>query len=233
MSFTHPALMELHVEALYRHTPGGRLVETREAEPEPAPRFFLGRTTSGHLWRFRNDLPAPLARSLDIVAAAEPVLPDLPREPTCFSRVRNLLQEHAEIRQTWLGPAYSFPEDVPSPPGVLRITDESCRLLGEEYAWLQTDRAAYEPVLAARVGERIVSIAFSSRVSGRAAEAGVDTLPAFRGQGYASRVVAAWAIAVREMGRVPLYSTSWGNLASRGVARRLGLRLYGVDLSVS
>jgi len=60
----------------------------------------------------------------------------------------------------------------------------------------------------------------------------VDTLEAFRGRGHASRVVAAWAIAVRETGRVPLYSTSWGNLASQGVARRLGLGLFGVDLSL-
>jgi hypothetical protein len=34
------------------------------------------------------------------------------------------------------------------------------------------------------------------------------------------------------MGQVPLYSTSWENLASQGVARRLGLQLYGVDLSI-
>jgi hypothetical protein len=30
----------------------------------------------------------------------------------------------------------------------------------------------------------------------------------------------------------PLYSTSWDNLGSQGVARRLGLRLYGEDWSI-
>jgi RimJ/RimL family protein N-acetyltransferase len=105
-------------------------------------------------------------------------------------------------------------------------------LLGEEFAWLQSERAACEPALAVVIDELAVSVGFSSRVTERAAEAGVDTLEAFRGQGHASRVVAAWASAVRARGRVPLYSTSWGNLASQGVARRLGLRLYGVDLSL-
>ena len=38
-----------------------------------------------------------------------------------------------------------------------------------------------------------------------------------------------WADAVRGGGRVPLYGTWWGNLASRGVTRRLGLELYGED----
>jgi hypothetical protein len=36
---------------------------------------------------------------------------------------------------------------------------------------------------------------------------------------------------VRRENRIPLYSTSWDNAASRGVARRLGLVLYGADLS--
>lgn len=232
MPLTDLALMELHVEALYRHTPGGRLVETREEEPSRAPRFFLGRTRAGNLWRFREDLPGPLARGLDTLAAAEPVLPDLPREPACLASAQELLQEHEEIQQTWLGPAYAFPEDLSTAEEVLRISDENWDVLGEEFAWLRTELGACEPVLAALAGERAVSVAFSSRVTGRAAETGVNTLATFRGQGHASRVVAAWAIAVRDSGRVPLYSTSWGNLASQGVARRLGLRLYGVDFWV-
>ena len=48
---------------------------------------------------------------------------------------------------------------------------------------------------------------------------------------HAAAVVAAWAAAVRASGRLPLYSTSWDNVASQGVARKLGLVLYGADLS--
>ena len=232
MSFTDLALMELHVEALYRRTPEGRLLETRDGDPVRAPRFFIGRTRRGNLWRFRDDLPASLVHGLDALAAAEPVLPELPREPVYLSQFRKLLQEHEEIQHTWVGPAYSFPEELSPPPQVVRITDENSHLLGEEFGWLRTELAASEPAVALVIDEQTVSIGFSSRVTARAAEAGVNTLEAFRGRGYASRVVAAWAIAVREMGRVPLYSTSWGNLASQGVARRLGLWLFGVDLSM-
>lgn len=230
MSLTDSALMALHVEVLYRCTPEGRLRETREESPARAPRFFLGRTREGHLWRVRDDLPAALVRDLDALAAAEPVLPELPREPVSIARFRELLQERGEIRQAWAGPAYCFPEELAASPQVVRITPENGHVLGEEFAWLRTELAESEPAVALVIDGQAVSISFSSRVSARAAEAGVDTMAAFRGRGYASRAVAAWAIAVRETGRVPLYSTSWGNLASQGVARRLGLRLYGVDL---
>src|SRR5207248_2510080 len=104
MSTTDLTLMELHVEALYRHTPEGRLLETREVDAARAPRFFLGRTRRGNLWRFRDDLPAPLVRGQDALAAAEPVLPGLPREPVYLSQFRELLQEHGEIERTRGGP---------------------------------------------------------------------------------------------------------------------------------
>jgi RimJ/RimL family protein N-acetyltransferase len=64
-------------------------------------------------------------------------------------------------------------------------------------------------------------------------EAGVETVPTFRGRGFAAQVVAAWVGAVREMGFVPLYSTSWENEASRSVARKLSLIQFGSDLHIT
>ena len=60
----------------------------------------------------------------------------------------------------------------------------------------------------------------------------MNTIEAFRGRGFAPAVVAAWAHTVRLEGRIPLYSTSWNNLASQSVARKLSLVLYGADLSI-
>jgi predicted GNAT family acetyltransferase len=105
-------------------------------------------------------------------------------------------------------------------------------LLAGEFAWLRDALEPWGPVAAVIVEGRAVSVCFSARLTPRAAEAGVETLPDFRGAGHATHAVAAWAQAIRESGRRPLYSTSWENLASQGVARRLGLRMYGVDLSL-
>jgi predicted GNAT family acetyltransferase len=71
------------------------------------------------------------------------------------------------------------------------------------------------------------------RVTPTAHEAGVETPKQFRGRGYGGQVVAAWASAVRSLGCIPLYSTSWQNVASQAVAHKLGLVQYGTDLHIT
>ncbi len=67
---------------------------------------------------------------------------------------------------------------------------------------------------------------------GRFGGSRLETFEEYRGRGYVPAVVAEWARAVRATGRIPLYGTSWDNLASRAVARKLGLIQYGVGLSI-
>jgi predicted GNAT family acetyltransferase len=89
-----------------------------------------------------------------------------------------------------------------------------------------------EPFMAIVEADAAVSLCHSARLTAQAAEAGVETLEAYRGRGYAPNVVAGWAHAIRATGRTPLYSTAWHNFASQAVARRLGLLQYGTNLSI-
>jgi predicted GNAT family acetyltransferase len=75
-----------------------------------------------------------------------------------------------------------------------------------------------------------VAICACARVSREAAEAGVETAPEFRGQGYAVLAAQAWAAAIAESGRIPFYSTTWENTASRAVAEKLALEEVGEDV---
>jgi predicted GNAT family acetyltransferase len=77
-----------------------------------------------------------------------------------------------------------------------------------------------------------VSMCSCARLTDRAAQASLETLEAYRGRGYAAVVVAAWARAVRDSGRIPFYSTPHDNVASQAVARKLGLIQYAVEFGV-
>lgn len=226
-------LMTIQAETLFRHDPAGRLTTVNEPDGGPAPRLFLGRTTAGNVWRLRHDLPPTLAAELAGVLANEPPLGD-PRQPAVtYERLGAALEAVAPVERVWDGPAWWIPEDVDLRYDITTETVVAAALLRGEFPGWARDLAAASPCVAVVVDGAAVAVCCSARTSPRASEAGVETLERYRGRGYASAVVAAWAAEVRRAGRLPLYSTSWDNVASQAVARRLGLRLYGIDLHIT
>lgn len=226
-------LMKIQIETLFIHDQNRRLQYINEpGSYKPlAPRFFLGQTRAGNFCRFRYDLPDKLIKQLDELFASEPIATDLRNRPIYFERFKDVLQAHAIIHNVWIGPAYRFPDEIKPPTHVVRITRENAELLEKGFAETIPELEMIQPCIAVIEDERAVSVCQSVRLSSHAYEAGVDTLEAYRGRGHAADAVAGWAVAVRELGRIPLYSTSWDNEASQGVARKLGLVMYGVDLS--
>lgn len=238
---TDLAFMDMQVEALFTHDAAGRIVSVNEPGSGPAPRFFFGRTREGNVWRVRRDLPDSVASRLESLAAGEAVTDDLRAAPRELATMLAALAALAALKETGparvghAGPAYRFAEGLAAPSGVTRITAANAHLLRWLPGWrddLERGLDAYEPILAVIEDGAAVAICASVRLTDRAAEAGVETLADYRGRGYAPMVVAAWASAVRETGRTPLYSTAWDNLASQVVASKLGLIAYGSDLSL-
>lgn len=227
-------LIDAQARTLFVHDARDRLVCVNEPGQPPAPRFFFGRTAGGNIWRLRHDIAAPLAGEIVALAAAEPVVSDMGASFARLDHIRNLLAREAPPANEYCGPAYRFPGvslNVHADVTIMRTPEEAAPLAAHwgvtavEPAWL--------PAAGVLDAGRIVSACFCARRSAVAAEAGLETAPAFRRRGYALRVVTAWASVVADEGLTPLYSTSWDNEASQGVARRLGLVMYGVDLHIS
>src|SRR4051812_41232163 len=195
--------MEWQAMTLFRHDAAGRLLAVNEPGDPPAPRLFVGRTTEGNLWRFRHDLPPTLVHTLDRLLAAEPVTTDLRQPLHCHDRLCDALATFGPVAEINSGPAWWCPEGIASSRAIAttRLTDGTTP--ARTFPWLEAEIADRQPCLAVLHEGEAVAICFSARLSAVAAEAGVVTLEAYRGRGYASAVVAAWASAVHAMGRTP------------------------------
>jgi hypothetical protein len=224
--------MELQVEVLFEADARGHLLRANAPGAEPPPRFFLGRTRHGHLWRFASGVPERTAAELARLAGAERAGWPLERPPERLAALRARLEADAPIERVYHGPAFRFPErgGEPDGEGAVLLTAERAALLGDELPELRASLAERQPCVAVLREGRAVAACWVAARSARGAEAGVATLPGYRGRGLASLAAAAWARRVRRLGLHPLYSTEWSNRSSRGVAARLGLILYGVDL---
>jgi GNAT superfamily N-acetyltransferase len=225
--------MRVHVEALFTHDVEGDLVRVNEPDGAPAPRFFLGRTVDGSVRRFRHDVDNDVRRQLEAASEDDILRAQTLGSPISPSRYEDILGRVAPVLRSWSGPAFCFPKELHAGIGTILVTHGNAQLLHPLLQGWVPDVRLCQPMVALTVDGRAVTVCCSVRRTDLAHEAGVETAPPYRGRGYAAHVVAAWARAVRDMGRVPLYSTSWQNEASRAVARKLGLIHFGSDLHIT
>ena len=226
-------LMRAHVAALYVHDDRGRMTHVNEPGGQRAPRFFIGRTRAGVEWRVRDDVTdARLIDELQVLCEHAISAEDSTLQPMPSASYEEVLSRSAPVQRVWAGPAYSFPSTLPAGDRAVLITGANADLLRAHLGQWLGDVPTSQPLCGIVVDGAAVAVCASVRQTPRAYEAGVETAPAFRGNGYAGEVVAAWAGAVRARGVAPLYSTGWANTASQAVARKLGLRQYGSDLNI-
>jgi hypothetical protein len=229
-------LINIHVRALYTSDAKSHLLFVNEPDKAtiPASRFFLGRTNEGNVWRFRADLPDKLCEKLHALCVDEPPLSGVYKQPPRhLDAYLRLLEADSLEQNVSNGIAYQFTEcEMPS-DDVVAVSENNLQILQGGFEKLIEELPAWQPFVALVKENRAVSVCRSARITAEAHEAGVETLPEFRGNGYAQDVVLEWARLVRETGAIPLYSTSWENAASQAVARKLRLKCYGVTFEVA
>lgn len=228
--------MERQVAALFRSDEAGRLSGWNLfSRGDATPVFFLGRTVLGSLWRFGRDLDPSVVREVGRLAGAETQVVDLEREPDRLASIRERLEASVGALESWHGPAFRFPAAIPDPGPVEWLVGPDLAELGEAFPRLAETALDREPCCIVREAGELASACYAATRAGPggAIEVGVETVAAYRGRGHALRVVAGCAAELRRRGHEPLYSTSWDNRASRAVARKLGLLLYGTDLHLT
>ncbi len=216
----------LLLQTLFTLDHDNRIVGTREPDPSPGPEFSLIRGKRDRAWAVRSDVPQHLAEELDALARDEPPVADFRGAPIHAERYLSLIGGRVES-----GPAFEFPDEIATASGTVYI-DDTEQLDYHFVGWTKDEIPYRTPIAALIDDEHAVSVCFCARRTDITAEAGVETAVEYRGREFATQVTAAWALAIRASGRVPLYSTSWDNHASLAVARKLGLLTYASTWSI-
>jgi hypothetical protein len=216
-------LLNQLAETMFASDVCGRLMDE-------APHVHVLRTPAGVLCRCHADLPDDLADEID----------GLVRRPR--RRPREWAQTYADIvgavtsvlplTALRAGPLYCFPEALERDEVAISIGADNVGLLSgglEEWA---ADVPAGLPMMAVVADGHAVSICASVRASRSVHCAGVETVEASRGRGFGAHAVMAWAGVVQMRGATPIYGTTFDNVESQRLARRLGLHPIGSEFSL-
>lgn len=239
MALADSELMAIEVYTLWTTDARGRLVGSRESTPSPAPHVVIATFAAGRQMALGRDLPENVARALERAFAGAAPGTGSGEPPPAVADCREILKAWRGSGRLEFGPTYlvhpgvAFTSTVEVVTSADRDRHPSIAERNPDVAswapreWRQLVSGELGPWAMAVVAGRVVAICHASRLTERAAEAGVWTDPAFRGRGYAAAATAAWASVLAPSGRWLFYSTSSGNRSSQRVAARLGLREVG------
>lgn len=212
------------LEAMFQTDKRGRLVRS-------APYFYLLRTRRDVVCRFHCDLPDDVALRLEELARRKRGGPAR-WQYDYGDYLGAIAASGRSVTAMRAGPLYVVPEGLAASDASTAIDDSNAHLLHNGLEEWLPDVAAGRPFFAAIEDDRAVAVCVSVNASPSAHGAGVETVAAYRGRGFAGSAVAGWAHAVRALGCTPFYATTFDNISSQLAARRLNLPLVGSEFSV-
>jgi RimJ/RimL family protein N-acetyltransferase len=232
-ALTDLELLRLEIATIWEVDGRGRLLRNGGLGGGPAPYFVAAVAGDGVAPAAGTRLPDASWEALAALVMRSPR--GNPRdEPTWLPAARSILEADLGSVTAASGPSYlaEEPREFPMGRAVRTPGDGSLPRPAEKSGWTDDEwrslmAGELGPWAAAVEAGSVVATCFCSRLTPLAAEAGVWTQPDHRRRGYASAVTAAWVAQVLETGRIAFYSTSRDNLASQGLAARLGLRPIG------
>lgn len=230
-------LLEIEIETLWSADHRGRLVKSRGYDGRTAPHLVIAVSNDGQIAAIGHEVPDALAVELQAaVAGGSPSPPATP--PASLARCEQLLKESIGPVELSSGPGYLIPPATAfeSAAKIVHSDDGNAENLRDQIperaGWRREEwhlllDGVFGPWAVATIGDRIIAICHTARLTDRGAEAGLWTDPEFRGQGHGAAATAAWASLLAPSGRHLFYSTSATNLSSQGVAARLNLHPIG------
>jgi hypothetical protein len=212
------------LEAMFESDERGRLIGN-------APHFYLLRTFGGVICRFHAALGDDVVRRLEGLCRRERSRPA--RWQFEYGDYLSVLAApNVRVTAIRAGPLYTFPDGLVPSGACAAITESNSHFLGNGLNEWLPDIGGGQPFFAAIEDGRAVSVCATVSASQKAHCAGVETLAAYRGKGLAANTVACWACAVRALGATPFYATTFDNISSQAVARRLDLLPAGSEFSI-
>ena len=226
-------LVDARVAVLFTTDTSGDLTGLNEPGGKAPPLVYLCRSDAGVLVRFAASTTVPLREDVRAFASALPAFVPGVQHDRAAEDLQDLVANHVPPASAWQGPAFTFPlAFLPAVGAMPLLPADATRLHPALAAW-EPDLTISQPCLAVFRERLAVALCCSARSSISMSEAGVETVEQFRGQGCGVLAVRAWSAAVHESGRTPLYSTSWQNAASLGLARHLELEQFAEDIHVA
>ncbi|WP_055666656.1 GNAT family N-acetyltransferase [Desnuesiella massiliensis] len=225
-------LMRMHIESLFTLNDDLRLLNINEPwdTTKPAPRFVMGRTIKGEtIYYFRHDVSENIISKVSELCLKEPIAQNANERPKYFEQYLECFQSRSYTEEI----CFYVPDSGEKIRDCILLDSKNVSTFTSDgFEWLKEEFLFSLPCAAFVHAGQAVSICRSVRISHKAHEAGIETMEAFWGNGYAYDVLFKWAQEVRQLGCEPLYSTLSDNFRSLRIAQKANLFCFGVGFKI-